>query len=337
MIRAMTLRRSLAAALALATWVGSTGCKRAEPPGRAEPRSEMPVPRASDEPAAAPGCALSRVPTRMPAAPRIVAIGDVHGDLAATMAALRLGGAVDDGGLWIGGDLVVVQTGDILDRGDDEQAIIDLFRRLEVEAAASGGRVVVLNGNHEFMNAEGDLRYVTPGGFRDFEDAPGVNPATAPDGIPAAARARVAALVPGGAYARLLAEHNTVVVVGDTLFVHGGVTAAYGQALEEINATGRCWLQGAGPHPAWLEDAEGPVWTREFSTEQVSCAALDAALAAAGVARMVVGHTPQPHINAACDDKVWRIDVGLAAHYDGPIEVLELANGKATVLTAPRP
>ncbi|MND07135.1 hypothetical protein D3C83_289340 [compost metagenome] len=42
---------------------------------------------------------------------------------------------------------------------------------------------------------------------------------------------------------------------------------------------------------------------------------------------MVVGHTPQPRgINAVCDGKLWRIDVGLAKHYGGPIEVLELAD-----------
>ncbi len=40
---------------------------------------------------------------------------------------------------------------------------------------------------------------------------------------------------------------------------------------------------------------------------------------------MVVGHTVPPHgITSACDDKLWRIDVGLGKEYGGPIEVLEL-------------
>jgi len=54
---------------------------------------------------------------------------------------------------WIGGELVVVQTGDILDRGDDEQAILDLLFRIEAEAKAAGGALVLLLGNHELMNA----------------------------------------------------------------------------------------------------------------------------------------------------------------------------------------
>jgi hypothetical protein len=58
------------------------------------------------------------------------------------------------------------------------------------------------------------------------------------------------------------------------------------------------------------------------------CAAIAASLKDLGVARMVVGHSVQEHgINAICGDTVWRIDVGLAKLYGGPIEVLELTPG----------
>ena len=49
---------------------------------------------------------------------RIVAFGDVHGDLEAARGALRLAGAIDEQDRWSGGDLIVVQTGDKLDSGD---------------------------------------------------------------------------------------------------------------------------------------------------------------------------------------------------------------------------
>ena len=75
------------------------------------------------------------------AAPRrIVALGDLHGDLDAARAALRLAGAIDGTDRWVGGDLVVVQTGDQLDRGDQEQAVLELLERLQDEALAAGGR-----------------------------------------------------------------------------------------------------------------------------------------------------------------------------------------------------
>jgi len=52
---------------------------------------------------------------------------------------------------------------------------------------------------------------------------------------------------------------------------------------------------------------------------------------------MIVGHTTNPDgITSACDDRVWRIDVGLAAAYGGPIQVLELRPHGALVLTGQR-
>jgi hypothetical protein len=68
------------------------------------------------------------------------------------------------------------------------------------------------------------------------------------------------------------------------------------------------------------------VWTRAVGFD-ADCEQAKAALAALGVKRMVVGHTVQREINAACDGTVWRIDVGLGKLYGGPIQVLELAPG----------
>ncbi|HZO14486.1 MAG TPA: metallophosphoesterase, partial [Polyangiaceae bacterium] len=162
--------------------------------------------------------------TRYPAARRVVAIGDVHGDIAATRAVLRLAGLMDEKERWSGGDSVLVQTGDVLDRGDGEQAILDLLAKLQTEAASANGKVVLLNGNHELMNVAGDFRYVTPGGFLDFTDVPDLalgDPLLAD--IPDAQRARAAAFRPGGIYARKLADHPIAVVIGETAFAHGGI------------------------------------------------------------------------------------------------------------------
>lgn len=58
---------------------------------------------------------------------------------------------------------VCVQVGDQLDRGDEELRILYFFERLQQEAAAAGGALHVLNGNHETMNIMGDSRYATAG------------------------------------------------------------------------------------------------------------------------------------------------------------------------------
>lgn len=50
-------------------------------------------------------------PSVLPAAPRLVAIGDLHGDLRKAWRAFRLAGLVDDMGRWSGGSTVCVQVG----------------------------------------------------------------------------------------------------------------------------------------------------------------------------------------------------------------------------------
>lgn len=281
-------------------------------------------------------------PTRLPAAPRVVAIGDIHGDLDAARRALTLGGAVDGDDRWVGGDLVLVQTGDVLDRGDDDRALLDLFERLAAAAAAAGGRFLALNGNHEVMNVNADLRYVFPPGFTDFADfpAPQRTLPVRPPPFPADMGGRIAAFAPGGAYARKLARQNVVQLVGDTLFVHGAVLPAHiDYGLDRLNRETRAWMAGEREAPPEVIAApDAPIWDRRFSLEDEApdCALLGRVLAAVPARRMVVGHeTQRAGINAACDARIWRIDVGLSAFYGGPTEVLEIRGPAVQILREP--
>ncbi len=292
------------------------------------------------------------LPTRFPAAERVVAIGDLHGDLKTALTALRLGGIIDEADRWIGGDIVLVQTGDILDRGDEEEAVIRLFERLSREATEAGGAVHVLNGNHELMNAYRDYRYVTPGGYADFEDADADFESADVDFESAEAdledvraveadsflaalepsqRARAAAFLPGGPFARLLTRRNTIAIVGKSLFVHGGVLPEHAdRGLDAMNEEIRAWLRAEAPQPEWIRGERSPVWTRLYSNEPdaEACDTLSSVLDRLGLERMVVGHTVQrTGITSFCGGRVWCIDVGIAAYYGGRPEVLEIRGG----------
>lgn len=303
-----------------------------QPPGPAAPAAKS---AAGPAPPATP---VAAVASRLPAPARLVAIGDVHGDLAATRAVLRLAGAIDEQDRWIGKELVVVQTGDQLDRGDGERQILDLLEKLQGEARAAGGALHVLNGNHELMNAAGDLRYVTAGGFLDFAEIPGVDTSDARGAsVPPPMRGRLLAFAPGGPYARKLATRPVVLVVGDSVFAHGGVLPAHARrGLEAINAEVQQWLLGAGEiSPDIIQGDESPVWTRRFceSPGPSDCAVADETLGLLGVKRMVVGHTVHKEgIVRNCDGKVWCIDVGMAAYYGGHPEALEIKGDVATPL-----
>lgn len=276
----------------------------------------------------------------LPAAPRVVAIGDLHGDLDATRRALRLAGAIDDTDHWIGGALVIVQTGDVLDRGDGERDILELLDRLEAEAAGAGGAVVRLLGNHELMNAQGDFHDVTPGGFAAFADIVPTDPADPRiRALPKAQRGRAAAFLQGGPFARDLARHDVVAHVGDTLFVHGGLTTSHvSYGLERIDYEARAFLLWDDlAIPALLDAEEGPLWIRaEGEDATTNCAVVERMLDAAGARRLVIGHTVQDDgITSACDEQLWRIDVGMSRGvFGGPIQVLEVRDsGEVEALT----
>ncbi len=103
---------------------------------------------------------------------KIIAVGDIHGAYGNFVKILKKAGLVDDRLHWSGGKTHLVQTGDIMDRGDNARDVFDLLKRLQEEAAEAGGRVHVLPGNHEEMNITGIVfrqpDYVSPKQFSSF-------------------------------------------------------------------------------------------------------------------------------------------------------------------------
>lgn len=280
---------------------------------------------------------------RYPAAPRMIAVGDLHGDLAIARDVLRQVGAIDEHDRWIGGSLVVVQTGDQIDRGPDDPDVIDFFEKLAPRAAAAGGAVHSLLGNHEVWNVQGYFYSVTAEGYSDFagQDIS----ALAPELRRRNARkawGRLAAFTPGGPYARKLADRLVILQVGETVFAHGGVTLRHvDYGIDKLNREAGQWLAGqTDAQPEELQKRHSPTWVRRLSEGEPSpadCAELGTVLKRLEAARLVMGHTIQEGgITSACDGKAWRIDVGLSAFYGGPVQVLEIVGDAVRPLTAKR-
>lgn len=313
----------------LASLASCSGPSPSEAPARPS-RTAAPEER-SRAPEAAP-----LPPSEWPAPPALVAIGDVHGDVDALRDALRLGGAIDGSGHWSGGALWVVQVGDLLDRGDEEDEILALLDALDDEALAAGGRLFVLNGNHEVMNAQGDFRYVTAEGFDDFDGYGDEAPRAVRTRYGRNERGRAAAFAPGGPLARTFASHPTVMKIGDTIFVHGGLTprdAARG--LDRINEEARAFFLAEDPLSAALSGEDSPTWHRGYAVGESAamCAELEAMLTTLSAERLVIGHTVQEEgITSACEGRVWRIDVGLSDFYGGPTEVLSIRGDEVRIL-----
>ncbi|CAN0330070.1 unnamed protein product, partial [Laminaria digitata] len=127
---------------------------------------------------------------------------------------------VDENDKWAGGETVVVQMGDIFDRGDDDLPIQEWVYRLARDAGRSNGALYSIMGNHEVMNALGDHSMATRRAFLPFQDLrPELDVLlggdwTALDGFPEWARCRLVAMRPGGPVARLMAAHAVCMKVG---------------------------------------------------------------------------------------------------------------------------
>jgi len=184
---------------------------------------------------------------------RVVAFADVHGAYAELSGLLQAAGVVDKNLKWSAGRTHVVSLGDLLDRGADSRKVMDLLMRLQREAAATGGQLHVLIGNHEAMDLLGDLRDVSVGEYAAFaaEEPAGTRERLRADWIsrngpdsgsgfdqrfPPGYFGHRAALSPQGRYGQWLLALPAAIAINDTLFMHGGPSKALaGMSLQEIN------------------------------------------------------------------------------------------------------
>ena len=64
---------------------------------------------------------------------------------------------------------MMVQIGDVFDRGGDDLKILYFFEKLKREAATSGGTIITMNGNHEIINIESNFRAASVEGLEEFK------------------------------------------------------------------------------------------------------------------------------------------------------------------------
>ena len=311
----------------------------------------------------------------MPA--RIIAVGDLHGDFQAWTTIARAAGIIDAAGHWSGGKTTLVQLGDITDRGPDSLQIIRNLQQLQAEAPRAGGKVVVVLGNHEAMNLLGDNRYVSAGEYASYADdrsparreqlymanrqqleaaARKADPKSLPSQVRDAFLAQHplgwvehrAAWSPKGELGRWATSNPAIARVGDTLFVHGGLSREYaGASIDAINRRVAIAMATADDQPtSVLNDPLGPLWyrglvTRDPDAEAVRASArvlaplltaeqeLGEVLSAYGADRLVVGHTPDPKgIQILYDGRLARIDTGISRAYGGTLSWLEIVGAK---------
>ena len=244
-------------------------------------------------------------PTEYDLPERLLAVSDIEGNFYALHALLLGNRVIDKEFNWIFGKGHLVLLGDVFDREINVLPCLWLIYKLEQEAAASGGQVHFILGNHEEMNLRGDERYLMEKYQRLARQL----------GIP---------------YYELLSNHtelgqwlrtkNAVEKIGNTLFVHGGISYLVedsGLTLKEINRIVRRYigLEGMEEEEGKLMMGnDGPLWYRGYFSGSITRRHLDKVLQTYGAEHMVVGHTVVPEIVALYGGLLYAIDVHQPTH-----------------------
>jgi len=241
-------------------------------------------------PAPAPAEVAAPAPAPVPA--RIVAIGDVLGDRARSDRALALAGVLSPEGHWNAGATVLVQLGDLIDPGPDTKAVVERWMALTDEAAAAGGRVVVLLGEHEALDLLGEWKEIAPADIHSFGDG----------GM------RKEALSERAPIGKWLRSRDAVVEIAGTVFVHGGIHERWA-AIDPGALSSQVRAAIAQTGPPFALGPEGPLRYRGFlRTNAVDvCGELSKVLAAKGADRLVVGHAVPPSglPESRCEGRGW--------------------------------
>jgi hypothetical protein len=263
---------------------------------------------------------------------RVVAVPDIHGDYEHLISILRHAKIIDEENNWIATDTILIQTGDLLNRGNDTMKIYETVLDLREQAAKKGGIFYNLIGNHEIFEVRGNHYFTSSGDFDEFGGMLEHEEAFGPD----------------GKYGQFIRNvMNTTMIIDDTLFTHAGIRPDYlGGGIEEINKYIRELLQSTPSpkelgrmyknneiHPVLVDryfDDYGPFWLRDFAKNPESeiCPQVEETLRRTNTKRMVIGHTPQSYgkITSRCSNKLIIIDIGVSrcigGGYYGYLEIL---------------
>ncbi|MDR6696094.1 metallophosphoesterase [Stenotrophomonas sp. 1337] len=257
----------------------------------------------------------------LPAVPRIVAVSDIHGQYALLVRLLRANRVIDTQDRWALGTDTLVIAGDVFDRGPQVTEAFWLLYGLQQQAAAAGGAVHFVLGNHETMVLYDDLRYVNPKYLRSAQ---------------LLGRSYPQLYGADSVIGQWLRTRPVLLQIGDTLFLHGGISPEAVQMALHPAHTNAAYQASLGipkaevkadPATAPLYDGKtSPIWYRGYFDGRLDSQGVQAVLDRLQLKRIVVGHTSMPHVSSFHDGRVIAIDSSIKNGENG--ELLFIEDGK---------
>jgi len=238
---------------------------------------------------------------------QIFTIGDLHGQYDTLRSLLVNNEIIDEDLNWIWGENHLVLTGDVFDRGGQVTDCLWLLYKLERQARNAGGEVHLLLGNHEIMNITNDLRYLNKK-YEFFSTYFDLNYSQF--------------YTPNTVLGQWLRSKNTMLIINDILFVHGGISPEMFSkrlSVDSVNVCLRNFLnmnynKKSAPLLNFLLFTYGPFWYRGYFRNgdipaETTQAQLDSILQFYNISHLIIGHTDVKSISPMYDGKVFPIDI----------------------------
>ncbi len=258
---------------------------------------------------------------------KMLVLSDIEGDFEALKMMLIGAKVIDNQFKWTFGDGHLVLVGDYFDRGLNVTECLWLIYKLEPEAAAAGGKVHFILGNHEVLNLEHNTQYVRR---KYLENARLIDEEYSRwyDN--------------NSELGRWLRTKNALEKIGDYVFCHGGISpelARSGLSIQQVNTITRQYL--GKPNASIVnEDARlvfdvrvGIFWYRDAAKNILSEDNVNLILNYAQAKRMVVGHTLQSDVTGLYSGRVVCIDLYHEENIrQGFVKTLFIENGACYAL-----
>jgi hypothetical protein len=267
---------------------------------------------------------------------RLIILGDLHADYKSTITLFKKLDLIiinnNNKPIWNAKpkNTVIVQLGDQVDgggRGTSESSgeldLIEFMENIHVQAYRVGGGVYSLIGNHEIMNLLGDFRYASS---KDIN-------------IQGGEKLRKELFKPGGdLFNNLSCTRNAILQIGNFVFAHAGIVPDNIKDFDRpeifikyINLLMKEFLQGKRDkndeeiQKYFLDKDTSIIWNRQYGNEITKCSDVEDVVKMLNVGHMIVGHTIQNKINSTCNNKLWRVDVGISKIFNSNnLSVLEI-------------
>ena len=238
---------------------------------------------------------------------KMIVISDIEGNWNGFYSFLLSNKIIDKQYNWTYDDGHLVLLGDFMDRGKNVIQVLWLIYKLEQEAPKYGGKVHYILGNHEIDNFDCLLDFV------DFKYcAIAQRYANNKNN-----RKAYHELMKNNVLFDWLITKNIITIIGNYLFVHGGISPdllAADLSIDSINDIGRNDYNKQKDE--LIFGLLGPLWYRGMVRtsktnyyQKISKEQVDKILQRYNVTQIVVGHTPVSEISYDDNVKILRIDV----------------------------